>query len=148
RPGEARVMQVLEFHVILWPVLIPLAASALCMMLWHRPRAQRAVYLPTLVLMFFAAMALLWQVSAHDVLALTIGGWQAPFGISFIADRLSAAMVLVTGVLTLAIGVYSLSTTRRRHVRNGVYPLLFGLLAAVNGAFLTGDIFNLYVWFE
>ncbi|WP_397474501.1 proton-conducting transporter membrane subunit [Pusillimonas sp.] len=142
------MIQVLEAHIILWPVLIPMAASALCMVLWRQPGAQRIVYLSALALMLGAAFALLWQVSVNDVLAMTIGGWQAPFGISFVADRLGAAMVAVTGTLALAIGVYSLSVTRRRHVRNGVYPLMFGLLAAVNGAFLTGDIFNLYVWFE
>lgn len=142
------MIQVLEAHIILWPVLIPLSASALCMMLWHQPGAQRVVYLSALVLMFAAALALLWKVSENDVLAMTLGGWEAPFGISFVADGLGAMMVVVTSTLALTIGVYSLSVTRRRHIRNGVYPLMFGLLAAVNGAFLTGDVFNLYVWFE
>src|SRR5690606_24698598 len=85
---------------------------------------------------------------ASGALVLTFGGWAPPFGISFVADRLGAAMVVVTGTLALAIGVYNLASTHRRHVHNGGYPLLQGLLAAVNGALLAGDIFNLYVWFE
>ena len=133
---------------VLWPVLVPIAASALCMMLWRAPRWQRAVHLAALALMLAASLLLLQTIGRHGVVALTFGGWGPPFGISFVADRLSAAMVAVTAALALAVGVYGLASTHRRQVRNGVYPLFLGMLAAVNGAFLTGDIFNLYVWFE
>ncbi len=141
-------MPMLDAHLVLWPVLIPLLGSALCMLCWRRHAAQQALYLVCLLAMLLAALVLLRQVSAQGVIALTFGGWQAPFGISFVADRLGAAMVAVTGVLAMAVGVFSLSATHRRHLHNGVRPLMLGLLAAVNGAFLTGDIFNLYVWFE
>ena len=135
-------------HLVLWPVFIPLIGAALCMMLWRRPAAQRLVQLIALALMLLASLALLRAVMAEGVIALTFGGWNAPFGISFVADRLGAAMVTVTGILAVAVGVFGMAATHRRHVHNGVYPLLLGLLTAVNGAFLTGDIFNLYVWFE
>ncbi|SOE51063.1 Na(+) H(+) antiporter subunit D [plant metagenome] len=141
-------MSALIHYAVLWPVLIPIAASALCMVLWRSPSAQRATHLASLTLMLLAAWLLLREVRAGAVVAMTFGGWAPPFGISFVADRLGAAMVAVAAVLALATGIFSLSTTRQRHVHNGVYPLLQGMLAAVNGAFLTGDIFNLYVWFE
>jgi len=141
-------MDMLQTYAVLWPVLVPMAASGLCMMLWHRPGAQRAVHLAALVLMLLASLGLLRQVISQGILALSFGGWAPPFGISFVADGMSAALVVVTGVLAMAIGVFNLASTRQRHVHNGVYPLLLGMLAAVNGAFLTGDIFNLYVWFE
>ncbi len=141
-------METFAAHILLWPVLIPITASALCMVFWRKPGVQRVVHMLALVLMLLASLLLLRQVSVHGALALTFGGWQAPFGISFVADRLGAAMAVVTGVLAAAVGIFSLAATHRRHVHNGVYPLMLGLLASVNGAFLTGDIFNLYVWFE
>ncbi len=141
-------MVMFDTHSVLWPVLVPIVASALCMMLWRYAGAQRGVYLGALLLMLIAAWSLLRKVSVEGAVALTFGGWQAPFGISFVADRFGAAMVMVAATLAMAVGVFSISATHWRHVHNGVYPLLLGLLASVNGAFLTGDIFNLYVWFE
>lgn len=141
-------MDSLTNYAILWPVLIPVTAAALCMLAWHFPRLQRGIHLGALCLMFLASLLLLREVTANGVLALTFGGWAPPFGISFVADLMSTAMVVVSATLALAVGIFSLSTTHNRHVHNGVYPLLQGMLAAVNGAFLTGDIFNLYVWFE
>ena len=142
------MMPILADYALLWPVLVPISAAGLCMMLWRLPAMQRIVHLAALALMFGASLLLLAQVEARGVLAFTFGGWAPPFGISFVADRFGAIMVAVTGVLALAVGIFSLAATHRRHVQNGVYPLLLGMLAAVNGAFLTGDIFNLYVWFE
>lgn len=138
----------LDAHLVIWPVLIPIAASALCAMFWRFPAVQRGLHLFALASMLLASLALLQAVNARGVLAMTFGGWSAPFGISFVADRFGAAMVTVSAVLAMAVGIFSLAATHTRHVHNGVYPLLLGLLAAVNGAFLTGDIFNLYVWFE
>lgn len=79
---------------------------------------------------------------------MQMGSWPAPFGITLIADLLSAVMVLMTAIIGLAMGIYSLATTGRGHEKFGYYPLMHLLLAGVMGAFLTGDIFNLYVWFE
>lgn len=142
------MMSMFADHLIAWPVIVPLLASGACALFWRAPAIQRAINLTALATMLAASLALLRTVSEAGVLALTFGGWQAPFGISFVADRFSAAMVTVTAVLALATGVFSLAATHRRQVHNGVYPLMLGLLASVNGAFLTGDIFNLYVWFE
>ncbi|HEJ2966707.1 TPA: Na+/H+ antiporter subunit D [Pseudomonas aeruginosa] len=135
-------------QVLLWPVVIPLLASALCAVLWTQTKAQRAVSLAALAVMAIASLGLLLDIMSSGILSVTFGGWPAPFGISFVADRLSAAMVAITGILSLAVGVFGLADIRRRQEHAGFYPLLHGMLAAVNGAFLTGDIFNLYVWFE
>ncbi|KKW68581.1 NADH/ubiquinone/plastoquinone [Lampropedia cohaerens] len=141
-------MNVLIGHAIVWPVLLPLTAAAVCMLCWRLPRVQQVVHLLALTLLLAAAWLLLVQVQRHGVVATTFGGWAPPFGISFVADRFGAAMVVITAVLALAAGIFGLASTHQRHVRNGVFPLLLAMLAAVNGAFLTGDIFNLYVWFE
>ncbi len=135
-------------QLLLWPILIPLLAAALTAVLWTNRRAQRWISLTAIVLMSAASLLLLAEVMGGRMLVMTFGGWDPPFGISFTVDRLAAAMVAITGVLALAVGFFGLAEISGRQERAGYYPLLQGLLAAVNGAFLTGDIFNLYVWFE
>jgi multicomponent Na+:H+ antiporter subunit D len=73
---------------------------------------------------------------------------RAPFGITLVADLLSAIMVVLAGLMGLAVAVYSLASIDQQREAFGYYPLLHILLMGVCGAFLTGDIFNLYVWFE
>jgi len=141
-------MGVIIDQALLWPVLIPLLGAALCASLWTRPDLQRVVSFSALVLMAAASLLLLSLTMEGVLLSRAFGGWQAPFGINFAADRLSAAMVSISGVLAVAAAVFGLADIRRRQEKSGFYPLLLGMLTAVNGAFLTGDIFNLYVWFE
>jgi multicomponent Na+:H+ antiporter subunit D len=91
---------------------------------------------------------LLLAVREEGHIVMHMGSWQAPFGITLVADLLSAIMVLLTGMMAVAIAIYSLATTSESYERFGYFPLLHLLLAGVAGSFLTGDIFNLYVWFE
>ncbi|WP_052341872.1 Na+/H+ antiporter subunit D [Salinarimonas rosea] len=134
--------------LVLWPVLIPIATAALTAALWRSPAAQRWVGMASLMLLLAASLALTYVVATEGVVAKQFGDWAAPFGITFVADPLSAAMIAISGVLAFAVGIFALSDIRPRHERNGFHPLFHGLMAGVNGAFLTGDIFNLYVWFE
>jgi multicomponent Na+:H+ antiporter subunit D len=135
-------------QLLLWPIVVPLLASALCAVVWTHPKVQRWISMAATVVMATVSLALVAEVMRQNLLVMTFGGWPAPFGISFVADRLGAAMVAITGILALAVGVFGLGDIRRRQEHAGFYPLVQGLLASVNGAFLTGDIFNLYVWFE
>ena len=94
------------------------------------------------------SIALCYLVIQQGPQAVAFGNWTAPFGIVFVADLLAVAMVLVTNVIGLAIIIYSLPDLANKP-DNRLYHVLFHtLLAGVNGAFLTGDLFNLYVWFE
>lgn len=77
-----------------------------------------------------------------------MGNWPAPFGISLVADHLSAVMAVITAVINLAVVAYSRADIGAHLVRRGYYPLLQALVGGICGAFLTGDLFNLYVWFE
>jgi multicomponent Na+:H+ antiporter subunit D len=87
-------------------------------------------------------------VRAQGILVLQVGGWPAPFGITLAADLLSAAMVLVAGIVAVAVAVFALGSLDAGRERFGYYPLFHVLLMGVCGAFLSGDLFNLYVWFE
>ena len=79
---------------------------------------------------------------------MSMGGWPAPFGIALAADTLGAGLTVAASLVALIIAVYSLSDTSTEHRRAGFFPLVLALMAGVAGAFLTSDIFNLYVWFE
>jgi multicomponent Na+:H+ antiporter subunit D len=94
------------------------------------------------------AVALLAEVDHRGIQAIQIGNWPAPFGITLVADLFAAIMIVLTALIGLAVAVYSLATMDAGREAFGYYPLLHLLLMGVSGAFLTGDIFNLYVAFE
>ena len=131
-----------------WPVAVPLAAAALTIPLRRRPRLQRGVMESAVGLMLVSAVVLLWRVARGPALVVSFGGWGAPFGVTFVADGLSAALCTVTGLVAVGVAVFARADIRARRRRAGFDPLFLAMLAAVNGAFLTGDVFNLYVWFE
>ena len=134
--------------LLLLPVLIPMAGAALCALSWTAPRAQSVVTLVVSALLLLASLALLAAVADGTVLATRLGDWAAPGAITFAADRLSGAMVAVTGLLALAVAIYAIADLRRIEGVAGFHALFCALLTGVTGAFLTADLFNLYVWFE
>ena len=91
---------------------------------------------------------LLFDVWFYGPIAGDMGSWPAPFGITLVADLFSALMVLTSGLAGLAVTVYALVDIDHERAAGGFDSFLQMLLAGVTGAFLTGDLFNLYVWFE
>lgn len=135
-------------HLLLTaPIAVPLAALVLTAALWRLPLLQRLVSICGSLLLLAVALALLCATNGGDILVTQLGAWPAPFGISFVADRLAAAMVLITAIMAVVVSLYQLSDPHNDR-RPLFHPLYHGLLLGVCGAFLTGDIFNLYVWFE
>ncbi|MBB3191300.1 Na+/H+ antiporter subunit D [Halomonas cerina] len=130
------------------PLLIPLFAGALSLAAWRWRTLQRLIAVAGTAGLLVAALWLLAEVWQDGIRVLQVGSWPAPFGISLVADLLGAIMVVVTGIIGLAVALYSLATTGPGHVAFGYFSLMHLLLGGVTGAFLTGDIFNLYVWFE
>jgi multicomponent Na+:H+ antiporter subunit D len=130
------------------PLFVPLLTAAAGVAAGPRRGLRRGVAVGGAVALLAAAVALLAEVDRHDILATQMGGWPAPFGITLVADRLSALMVLMAGVVGLAVTVYSLDGIDPGREAYGYFPLLNVMLMGVCGAFLTGDLFNLYVWFE
>lgn len=129
------------------PILVPLSTAALCALAWKSIPAQRGISLAGSVALLLAAMGLLAQV-AGGVQVMQMGGWKAPFGITLVADTLTAIMVLVTAIMAVAVAAYSLGDMDPVRERNGFHPVFHALLVGVGGAFVTGDLFNMYVWFE
>lgn len=134
--------------VALWPVAIPLGAAVVTLLARRWPVVQRSAMEGAVALLLVADVLLLAHVTRSGAAGVDFGGWGAPFGVTFVADTLSAALCTVAGVVALAVAVFARADIRSRRRRAGFDPLFLAMLAAVNGAFLTGDIFNLYVWFE
>ncbi|MFN7000624.1 MAG: proton-conducting transporter membrane subunit, partial [Elioraea tepidiphila] len=130
------------------PIAVPLFACAAGAALHGRHAAQRVVTLVSASGLLLVSLLLLARVQADGVLASQMGDWPAPFGITLVADLLGAAMVVIGAVMYLAVAVYALADGAEERERQGWHPLLGGLMLGVSGAFLAGDVFNLYVWFE
>ncbi len=138
-------------HLLVAPVLLPLATAALMLLLGERRRGLKAALncVSTAIGLVLAIVLLIGVADRNDPAALGIylpGNWPVPYGIVLVADRLSALMVLLTSCVGLAGLLYSLA--RWQHA--GVYfHVLFQLqLMGLCGAFLTADLFNLFVFFE
>lgn len=134
--------------LVIWPVLIPILGAALAAAAWGKERTQAIIGLTGLGAQFIASIALFAYVWSDGVVAMSMGGWQAPFGIALAADTLGAGFTLVGSLVGLIVAVHCIGSTDAEHRRAGFFPLLLALMAGVAGAFLTSDIFNLYVWFE
>ena len=130
------------------PILLPLLGAGCSMVVGRSRIAQRVVSLTVLTSVAGVSVALLVVVDRDGPVSTQGGGWPAPMGISLVADRLSALLLAVASVMLLAVLVYAIGQpgAERNHV--GFQSVYLVLAAGVAGAFLTGDLFNLFVSFE
>ncbi|NGF58153.1 Na+/H+ antiporter subunit D [Parapedobacter sp. SGR-10] len=133
---------------ILAPVFIHLFSAVIQLIAWRKTITQRIVSIAGSSLGVLLAIRLLSRVHTDGILTLNAANWEAPFGIVFVADLLSATLVLLTSIAGLAVSFFSSTGLNRQRMLYGYFPIFHFLLMGLNGAFLTGDIFNLYVWFE
>jgi multicomponent K+:H+ antiporter subunit D len=136
-------------HLIVTPILLPMVTAAILLFIDERNRTAKALVGLAAVVLLLANAIILFVVesgpNAFDNVYL-LGNWAAPFGIVLVIDGLSAMMLLLTAILALAALVFSLA---KWHAVGAHFHSLFQLLlAGVNGALLTGDLFNLFVFFE
>ena len=129
-------------------VILPLIFAAFAMLFRPGPRAAHGLALSGGVLHLALASALMARVVHDGIQVVQMGDWPAPFGISLVADPLGALMVVIAALIGVAAIAYGRHDISADQVNRGFYPLMHILLAAICGAFLTGDLFNLYVWFE
>jgi len=134
-------------HLVIAPLLLPLLTGiALLLLRGSSTAVRRLVSGAATLALVGIALALLLQVSDGQVQVYRLGNWPAPFGIVLAADRLAAVMVLITALLAASVVVYAIRGADRA---GRYFHVLFQLqLFGLNGAFLTGDLFNLFVFFE
>ena len=140
-------------HLIIAPILVPMAAGAALLLFDERRHTFKAVVNIASTLLLLVLSMMLLKLADTSPLpdagwtrSYALGGWPAPFGIVLVLDRLSALMLLLTSIIAAASMTYSLA---RWHKAGPHFHTLFQfLLMGLNGAFLTGDLFNLFVFFE
>jgi multicomponent K+:H+ antiporter subunit D len=141
-------------HLPVLPIVVPLITGAVLLFFAESRRLPRlAITLLATLAQLAAAVTMVWlttdavpEIWPRGIGVYAIGGWQAPFGIVLVVDRLSALMVALNVTLALSVIVYSIGRWDRMGVH--YHSLLQFLLMGLNGAFLTGDLFNLFVFFE
>ncbi|MGD9997108.1 MAG: Na+/H+ antiporter subunit D [Ilumatobacteraceae bacterium] len=130
------------------PIVLPLLGAALSILVGRSRAAQRVVGLTTLAVLVVMSVVLLVRVDREGTLVARGGGWPAPLGITLVADRFAAVLLVVAEVVLLAVLVYAIGQpgAERNHV--GFQSAYLVLAAGVSASFLTGDLFNLFVAFE
>jgi multicomponent Na+:H+ antiporter subunit D len=138
------------------PIVAPLVAAAVCLLL-RAPAVQRTVSMTVLLALILDAALMLVRVDAHGPLAVQAGAWPAPMGITLVVDRMSALLVMTSGLVLAAVLVYAWGQISADHptqpaaVRNTRFvftPVYLVLACGVSFSFITGDLFNLFVAFE
>ncbi|WP_346798985.1 monovalent cation/H+ antiporter subunit D [Halomonas sp. Bachu 37] len=134
-------------HLIVLPVVLPLVAGIL--LLFQRQgmvRFKRIISVGATAVLLLVSIALLSRAAGGEITYYALGDWQPPFGIVLVVDRLSALMVLLTAILALGAAVFACAGEDERG--SNFHGLFQWQLMGINGAFLTGDLFNLFVFFE
>lgn len=144
-------MTLLVNHLVILPILLPLATAALMVVLNERRKTLKAaIGVFSTIGTLSIALMLLGQADVQPVTGganvYHLGNWPAPFGIVLVVDRLSALMLLLASIVVLSGLLFSIARWHR--AGSHFHPLVQFLLAGVNGVFLTGDLFNLFVFFE
>ena len=130
------------------PILLPLLTAIVLHLLPQRSQLLRVVAFTGALAALAASIAIFVRVQQNGIQVLQVGSWPAPFGITLVVDLFSALMIVMVGVIGVAVTGSSFAGVDPRREALGYHPLIQVVLMGVAGAFLTGDIFNLYVWFE
>ncbi|SIR16696.1 multicomponent Na+:H+ antiporter subunit D [Rhizobium sp. RU20A] len=135
-----------------WLTILPVAwcllAGAVLTAMRGATRLHPGLTVAALAVLVVMDAALLVHVATHGPVTMMMGRWLPPFGIAFTVDMLGALFALTAAVVALLVSIQALGEVDDGRRRYGFYPFLLLLMAGVSGAFLTGDLFNLYVWFE
>ncbi len=139
-------------QLVALPVLLPLLGAGVCLVLGRSARAQRIVSVVVLAAVVATAATLLVRADSLGPQSLTVAGWGPEIGITLVADRLAALMLLVSSVVTLLVLLYSFGQGIVEYGRDTplsvFHPTYLVLSAGVSNAFLSADLFNLFVGFE
>lgn len=130
------------------PVLAPFLTAIALALLTGRPRAQKVLAVGSALGLTAFVFWLLWYVDRHGIQTMVVGGWSAPWGIAFVADRLACIMLCLSMTVGAVVAVYTVWTVEPRQQAYFFHPLFQVLLLGVNWSFVTGDLFNLFVGYE
>ncbi|MFB6159647.1 MAG: complex I subunit 5 family protein [Haloferacaceae archaeon] len=135
-------------HVVAAPLLVALVTAVATLLAGRRDPLVRVVSLLGAVAYAVAVAALVRAVLARGTLVYHVGDWTAPFGIVLVADELAAFVLVLAALVAVPALVFAVVSLDAFGQRLTFHPLYHFMLVGVSGAFLTGDLFNLFVWFE
>lgn len=135
-------------NLLLFPIIIPLIFATVLMLFPNKIKMQRLIAAIGAAATLLSSIFLLTKVYGEGIQVVTLGSWPAPFGISMVSDLFSAMLVATSSLLVLFVIFYSFPTIGIRREQSFYYPAVLFLMTGVNGAFTTGDIFNLFVFVE
>ena len=133
--------------IVALPILIPFVL-AISLLFFRTPKTCRWVGPLGSLAIFVVSLMLFFRLQTNGILTLNVGGWEAPFGIVLVVDYLSALMLLVSSLILIAVSLFAIRFLPDEIPLSRFYFFFFTLTMGMNGAFITGDVFNLYVWFE
>src|SRR5699024_2561520 len=135
-------------NLIMLPMVISIMTGIILVFLRPFIRMQRLVSALSMLLIVGIGVYLLGHIHDNGIMTLAFGDWDAPFGIVFVADSFAVLLVSTASFVALVCLLFAFSTIGERREKLFFYPLVQFLVAGVNGSFLTGDLFNLFVCFE
>ena len=135
-------------NIIVLPMALPIMLGIILIFLRPYIKTQRVITVLGLLATIGTSMYMLHWIQTDGIIRLDFGGWEPPFGILFVADSFAVILVTVASIVTLICLIYAFSSIGEKIENMYFYSFVNFLLAGVNGSFLTGDIFNLYVNFE
>lgn len=135
-------------NVVVLPMIVPILTGILLIFLRSFIRVQRWISLSAVAVTTGISLYILNLIQTEGILRLDFGGWLPPYGILFVADSFSMLLVLTTSVVTGVCLLYAFFSIGKMREHHFFYPFVQFLVAGVNGSFLTGDLFNLFVCFE
>jgi len=134
--------------LLIAPLLLPMVGAVLALFARHCLPLQQAISVVVTFALVAVAGLLLVQATGEGIQVLPVGSWPAPFGIVLVADLLSTLMLIACNGVAALVTIYGLRQMSADEQSPYYHPLALLLLLGVNGSLLTGDLFNLYVWFE
>ena len=135
-------------NLVVLPLVIPFLAGIIMVLFRKNISFQRWLSVLSIAAISFVTVLLMVQISSDGIQAIQLGGWQAPFGISFVADMFAALLIVTGTIVSIACLLFAFRSIGKERERFYFYPFFQFLIMGVNGSFLTGDLFNLFVCFE
>ncbi|MFJ8520389.1 Na+/H+ antiporter subunit D [Lysinibacillus xylanilyticus] len=135
-------------NMIVLPLIVPVITAILLVFLRENVFLQRIISLLTLSFVVLISVILLLEIQKQGVMRIDFSGWAPPFGILFVADSFAMLLVLVANIVAAVCLLYAIFSIGKSFEKMYFYPFVLLMVAGVNGSFLTGDIFNLFVCFE
>lgn len=135
-------------NLVIMPIIIPVLTGMVMVIFRKNIKFHRFLSLLSILAVSIVSLLLINHIKKEGIETIHLGGWEAPFGVSMVADMFAAILVFTTCMVALCCLLYAFHTIGKEREEYYFYPLFLFLITGVNGSFLTGDIFNLFVCFE